>query len=140
MNSSQQQVSDGRIGQLETLLAEKEQEAVYYRRIAEESGKNSLKQITELSEMVVERNRIMAELNQKVAELEKALAKVKLLEGIIPICMYCKKIRDDKDSWLQMERYIASHSEAEFSHGVCPHCFEEQMKKLEEEEMLDPSS
>lgn len=62
-------------------------------------------------------------LKQKVAELEEALAKVKLLEGIIPICMYCKKIRDDEESWQQMERYITEHSAAKFSHGICPECF-----------------
>ncbi len=61
-------------------------------------------------------------------ELEAALARVKQLEGIIPICMYCKKIRDDQQSWHQLESYISNHSEARFSHGMCPHCAEEQMK------------
>lgn len=55
-------------------------------------------------------------------ELEVALARVKQLEGIIPICVYCKKIRDDKNSWQQLESYISRHSEALFSHGVCPEC------------------
>jgi DNA-binding response OmpR family regulator len=64
---------------------------------------------------------------QKV-ELETALARVKQLEGIIPICMYCKKIRDDGNTWNQLERYISDHSEAMFSHGICPTCAEEQMK------------
>jgi len=58
-----------------------------------------------------------------VRQLEEALATVKMLEGIIPICMYCKKIRDDEESWQQMERYITEHSSAEFSHGICPDCF-----------------
>ena len=62
-------------------------------------------------------------LRQKLIELEAALAKVKQLEGIIPICMYCMKIRDDEQSWQQMERYISEHSEAHFSHGICPECF-----------------
>jgi response regulator RpfG family c-di-GMP phosphodiesterase len=61
-------------------------------------------------------------------ELEAALARVKQLEGIIPICMYCKKIRDDQQSWHQLETYISNHSEALFSHGICPHCAEEQKK------------
>jgi len=65
------------------------------------------------------------------AELEAALAQVKLLEGIIPICSYCKKIRDDQNSWQQLEQYISGHSEAKFSHGVCPHCFEQQMKIID---------
>lgn len=77
-----------------------------------------------------------AELTDKVALLEVALAKVKQLEGIIPICMYCKKIRDDQESWHQLERYITEHSEAHFSHGICPECFTkvygDSVKELEE--------
>jgi len=62
-------------------------------------------------------------LKEKVRQLENALATVKMLEGIIPICMYCKKIRDDEESWQQMERYITEHSLAQFSHGICPDCY-----------------
>ena len=72
---------------------------------------------------VTENVDIEMRLKMKVAELEEALAKVKLLAGIIPICMYCKKIRDDEESWHQMERYISEHSSAHFSHGICPDCF-----------------
>jgi hypothetical protein len=61
---------------------------------------------------------------EKTREILDAQEQVKRLEGIIPICMYCKKIRDDKESWLQMEQYISEHSEALFSHGVCPDCIE----------------
>jgi hypothetical protein len=63
-------------------------------------------------------------LHQSHAELQETLEKVKQLEGIIPICMYCKKIRDDQESWNNLESYISRHSEAEFSHGICPDCFE----------------
>lgn len=63
-------------------------------------------------------------------EREAALARVKKLEGIIPICMYCKKIRDDQNSWNQLEQYITNHSEAMFSHGICPHCYEEQQSLI----------
>lgn len=62
-------------------------------------------------------------LREKVTQLEAALAKVKLLEGVIPICMYCKQIQNDKQSWQQLEVYISEHSEALFSHGICPECF-----------------
>ncbi len=55
---------------------------------------------------------------------------IKSLKGIIPICGYCKKIRDDKESWQQLELYITNHSEALFSHGICPSCLEEQMKEM----------
>ncbi len=53
-------------------------------------------------------------------------SEIHLLRGIIPICSYCKKIRDDKEIWQQMEAYIASHSEASFSHGICPDCIREK--------------
>ena len=69
-------------------------------------------------------------LREKVAELEAALAHVKQLQGIIPICAWCKKIRDDSDYWGSVEEYISKHSEAEFSHGICPEC----MAKLYSEE------
>ncbi|HEY3383933.1 MAG TPA: hypothetical protein VGK32_19390 [Vicinamibacterales bacterium] len=63
-------------------------------------------------------------------ELEEAHAQVQQLEGIIPICMYCKKIRDDQNSWLRLERYLAEHSQAEFSHGICPECAERVQQHL----------
>jgi DNA-binding NtrC family response regulator len=66
-------------------------------------------------------------LEDKVTELEASLARVKQLEGILPICMYCKKIRDEEEQWRQMEEYISQHSEADFSHGICPECFEKQI-------------
>jgi len=72
---------------------------------------------------VTEHKKLLDELQDKIMLLEAARANVKHLEGIIPICMYCKKIRDDKESWLQMESYISEHSEALFSHGICPECF-----------------
>ncbi len=58
----------------------------------------------------------------KVEELHKALEDIKTLRGIIPICANCKKIRDDKGYWNQVEVYVRKHSEAEFSHGICPDC------------------
>lgn len=70
----------------------------------------------------MERKRIENEKEQVIAELQEALAKVKLLSGMLPICCSCKKIRDDKGYWQQIESYIKRHSEAEFSHGICPEC------------------
>lgn len=61
-------------------------------------------------------------LRQTAQDLERALADIKTLKGVIPICMYCKKIRDDLGAWKQLEVYISMHSDAEFSHGVCPEC------------------
>lgn len=61
-----------------------------------------------------------------IIELQNALAKVKSLTGLLPICSACKKIRDDKGYWEQIEAYISDHAEVEFSHGICPEC----LKKL----------
>jgi sigma-B regulation protein RsbU (phosphoserine phosphatase) len=63
-------------------------------------------------------------LGERVAELQEALSKVKQLSGLLPICSYCKRIRSDENYWEQIDSFVSQHSEAEFSHGVCPHCFE----------------
>lgn len=67
---------------------------------------------------------LQTRLQERVVELQDALSKVTKLEGLLPICSYCKSIRADEHSWHQMERYIAEHSDAQFSHGVCPSCYE----------------
>jgi sigma-B regulation protein RsbU (phosphoserine phosphatase) len=67
-------------------------------------------------------------LANRVKELEEALARVKQLHGLLPICCYCKKIRDDRNYWRQVESYISAHSEVEFSHGICPDCYERIVK------------
>ncbi len=66
---------------------------------------------------------LQADLAERVSKLEEALAKVKQLQGLVPICSYCKKIRNDRNFWQQVESYISEHSEAQFSHGICPECF-----------------
>jgi DNA-binding response OmpR family regulator len=60
---------------------------------------------------------------RRLAELEQALASVKQLRGLLPMCSYCKKIRVDDKYWQQLEGYLTEHSDAEFSHGICPECF-----------------
>jgi len=67
---------------------------------------------------------LQASLANNVAQLQEALARVKALSGLLPICSYCKRIRNDEDYWQQMEHYLSEHSDAEFSHGICPECFE----------------
>jgi hypothetical protein len=69
-----------------------------------------------------ERKRIEKERLDLIDELKEALADVKQLSGLLPICMHCKKIRDDQGYWNQLESYISKHSEALFSHGLCPAC------------------
>jgi hypothetical protein len=64
------------------------------------------------------------------SDLTQALEEVRTLQGIIPICSHCKKIRDDRGAWNQLEEYISRHSGAEFSHGYCPECFQRAMTDL----------
>lgn len=63
-------------------------------------------------------------LADRVRELESALAEVRQLQGILPICCYCKKVRTDAQYWQQVEEYIAEHAAVGFSHGICPECWE----------------
>lgn len=65
-----------------------------------------------------------------IGDLRDALSRVKILSGLIPICSSCKKIRDDNGYWNQLESYIKSHSEASFTHGICPECFEKEMNSF----------
>ena len=73
-------------------------------------------------------NTLQKSLADNLDNVRHTLERIKQLEGIIPICSYCKKIRDDQNNWQQLEKYISEHSEALFSHGACPHCAEEQME------------
>jgi len=74
----------------------------------------------------------MIELQQaltlRVQELEAAVAEIKQLKGLLPICGYCKKIRDDHDYWQDVELFVAQHADVKFSHGICPDCFESQIR------------
>ena len=93
-----------------------------------------LKQVNDqLEQDISKRQQVEKEREKLIQELQKALAEVKTLSGLIPICASCKKIRDDKGYWGQIESYISDHSEAEFSHGICPDC----MKKLYPDLMED---
>jgi hypothetical protein len=69
-----------------------------------------------------ENETLHAELQANIAKLEEALRSVKTLSGLLPVCASCKKIRDSKGRWEQMEVYIRKHSNADFSHGLCPDC------------------
>lgn len=77
---------------------------------------------------------LQLKLAERVAELQAALSNVKQLSGLLPICSYCKRIRGDDQYWQQVEGYIAEHSQAEFSHGICPPCYQKVLTELDEME------
>ncbi len=87
--------------------------------------RDELRARIQVGERVVELQSALAE---RVKMLEEALSKIKTLHGLLPICSYCKKIRNDQDYWQQIETYIADHSQAEFTHGICPDCIEKHIK------------
>lgn len=80
------------------------------------------KDITGLKRMEKEREKL-------IGELQEALAKIKTLKGLIPICAWCKKVRDDKGYWNEIEAYVRQHSDADFTHGICPKCLKDLMDK-----------
>ena len=92
-----------------------------YQRLLEDRVKERTMDLTKanlaLERDIVERKRIEG-------ELREAIAQVKTLTGLLPMCANCKKIRDDNGYWSSVEKYISSHSEAEFTHGICPECLE----------------
>jgi PAS domain S-box-containing protein len=79
---------------------------------------------------ITERIRIALERDRLILELNQALEKIKTLSGLLPICSYCKKIRDDQGYWNQLESYISKHSEAVFSHSICPECYNKEISKI----------
>ena len=85
-------------------------------------------QLEHLERLVRERTSVLEETN---AKLTQALANVQTLSGLIPICAGCKQIRDDRGFWNQVETYIAEHSEAKFTHGLCPECSQKYFPGIE---------
>jgi CheY-like chemotaxis protein len=93
-----------------------------------------------------EHRRVEADRQRLIVELQAALAQVKTLSGLLPICAWCKKTRDDAGYWRDIESYIAAHSQAQFSHSICPDCQREhfpeanQMLSQEGVERQSPSA
>ena len=83
---------------------------------------------------ITERKAAEAERERLIGELQAALAKIKTLRGLLPICAACKNIRDDKGYWTRVEVYVGEHSEAEFSHSICPDCATKLYPELFEEQ------
>jgi CheY-like chemotaxis protein len=72
-------------------------------------------------------------LAERICELEAALSHVQQLQGMLPICSYCKSVRDDQNYWQQVESYVSQHSSLQFSHGICPKCYVEVVEPQLEE-------
>jgi len=87
-------------------------------------------QNAQLRQEIAERQRVEAEHERLIGQLQEALANIKTLRGLVPICAVCKKIRDDTGYWNQLERYLMTHTEAEFSHGICPECTQRRYPDL----------
>jgi PAS domain S-box-containing protein len=84
---------------------------------------SSVEDITNLKTAELERENL-------IEKLEKSLLEIKTLKGLIPICSYCKVIRNEEGNWEMLESYISNHSDAQFSHGTCPDCLEKELAKI----------
>lgn len=73
---------------------------------------------------------LQAALNRHVAELQDALGHVKTLQGILPICMFCHKIRTDEKTWQRIDQYLSEHTDAQFSHGCCAECLKQHYPEI----------
>jgi hypothetical protein len=86
--------------------------------------------VSTIARDIGERKRAERERERLVEELQRLLGEVKTLSGLLPICAYCKKIRDEAGSWNQIELYIRERSSADFTHSVCPDCANQQMNSF----------
>jgi len=107
------------------LLLENKADTVFFARLesiaVRDRGENAVSLRTAMSD-ITERKLAEEERDRITLDHLAALSNIKTLSGLLPICMHCKKIRDDQGYWYQLESYISTHSETEFSHGVCPEC------------------
>ncbi len=85
------------------------------------------------SQSLEERDRFEEEQQRLIGELSKALREVKTLKGLLPICSFCKRVRDDQGYWARLEEYLEKHADAEVSHGLCPDCVREHYPEVYEE-------
>ncbi len=113
-----------KIGRLETIRHRKDGTAVEvaltFSLIKDRRG--DVAGISTIERDITARKREEAERSKLISELTEALGRIKTLRGLLPICAACKKIRDDGGYWQKLEAYICEHTEAEFTHGICPEC------------------
>jgi PAS domain S-box-containing protein len=79
---------------------------------------------------ISDRKRAEAQREELIAKLQESLAEIKTLRGILPLCCFCKKVRDDQGYWEQVDVYITEHSEANVTHGLCPDCLKEHYPEI----------
>ncbi|MBN2041336.1 MAG: hypothetical protein JW864_14950 [Spirochaetes bacterium] len=120
-----------KFSRLEGQLADKQKEVDYYKKVAQEAGQKRLLEVYQMTKLIEEKEIAEQEREKVIEELKTALNEVKTLQGFIPICASCKKIRDDTGYWNSIEKYIQEHSDATFSHGLCPECLEKIYGKEE---------
>ncbi len=123
-------LKNGRVQGMELRFRKKNGEAVIGLLSAEIIVIDGEKHILSSISDITERKRAEEDRERLIAELKEALSQVKALSGLLPICASCKKIRNDEGYWEQMESYISDHSEADFSHGICPECVEKLYPEL----------
>jgi len=113
-------------------VAVKAMRAGAYDYLVKDSYNAYLEMLPDIIANVLKRRHDEEEKERLFHELQEALATIKTLRGLIPICSSCKKVRDDDGYWRQIETYLSEHSDAEFSHGYCPECYERVLKSMEE--------
>lgn len=96
--------------------------------------------LVSISRDITDRKQMEIEREKLIKDLQDALGSVKTLTGLLPICAYCKKIRDDKGYWNQLEAYLGKYSSANFSHGICPDCANKMREEIEQERVARDSS
>ncbi len=104
--------------------------ALLLARIIVQSRKEIQKKQRAEAEVQAYQNKLERLVEERTAELNKTLEEIKTLRGILPLCSFCKKIRDDQGYWNQVDVYIQQHSEADISHGICPDCLQQHYPKL----------
>lgn len=128
-------VTDRKKAQIAVKRAQEHLETRVRRRTSELQKANE-----KLHQEISERKKTQRERERLVKELQTALNEIKTLSGLIPICASCKKVRDDKGFWNQIEVYIRDRSDAEFSHGICPDCSEKLYGQYHQETRDQPST
>jgi len=123
-------LKEGRISNHDVRFRMKSAEIRYMLRSAELIDLGGQAAIISVCKDITERNLASQERERLIAQLAASLSKVKLLSGMLPICASCKRIRDDRGEWSQVESYIKERSEASFSHGLCPECVEKLYPEL----------